>query len=59
MDRADIITLLIRTHIVELQTRSLEDRMEVALHVAVYRLAYLNFVLPEFFKQLFQRGTIS
>jgi hypothetical protein len=43
---SDIVAILVRTHIVELQSRSFEDRVKVSLHLAVDRLAYLYLVPP-------------
>ena len=47
VDGSDIVAILIGPHIIELKTRPFEDRMEVALHLAVDRLAYLYLILPQ------------
>lgn len=43
----DIVAILIRAYIVELQSGSLEDRTKIALHMAVDSLADLYFVLAK------------
>ena len=46
VDCADIIAVLVGANIVKFKTGSLEYGTEIALHVAIDSLAYLDFVPP-------------
>src|SRR6218665_1331870 len=53
VDGTNVIAVLIGTPPLKLQPRSFENRMKVALHLAIDSLANLNLILAQFFQNLF------
>lgn len=58
IDGTDIVTVLIRADVVEFKTCSLENGMKIPLHLAVDRLANLDFISTELFEEFSHPGII-
>ncbi len=48
VDSANVVAILVGSHVVELQARTFEDRVKVTLHLAVDSLTDLYFVVAKF-----------
>jgi hypothetical protein len=58
VDAADVIAILVRSHVIKLEPSSLKNGVEVALHLAVDGLAYLYLVIPQLLKQVAHIETV-